>query len=192
MSLSSIIFKDPDEDLPLNERGEIYLAENLITGKCYVGQTRTLKVNGSGTQARWTKHVSEALRERKGCVYLENAIRKYGKDAWRVIILEYCPLSRMDEREVHYIAFYKTMAPTGYNLTTGGSGRLGGPWHSEETKRKMSEKRLANPHYARKVEIDGIVYDTVKRAAEAHEVTSGAIAYRIKHPDRFPGYRYID
>lgn len=52
--------------------GIIYVVENTINGKKYVGQTvQPLKV-------RWQRH---CRKEQSGCVALASAIAKYGADA---------------------------------------------------------------------------------------------------------------
>ena len=55
--------------------GIIYVVENTINGKKYVGQTvQPLKV-------RWQRH---CRKEQSGCVALASAIAKYGADAFKV------------------------------------------------------------------------------------------------------------
>lgn len=95
--------------------GYIYLIENLINHKYYVGQTnRTV-------EERFNEHI----RSKDEC-YLHRAIRKYGKDAFIVTTIEELfaknikELSnKLNEKEIYWINFYKTFE-NGYNMSLGG------------------------------------------------------------------------
>lgn len=65
---------------------------------------------------------------------------------------------------------------------TGDKNPFYGKTHSEETKKKMSEYRKANPLKAnsRKVNVEGTVYSSCTEAAEAIGVSRSLIAYRVK------------
>lgn len=91
-------------------KGIIYKITNKVNGKSYIGQTRyTLEF-------RWRQHL-----HKKDNTYFHNAIRKYGSDNFQLEVLEECPYSSLNEREIFYIAKYNTLKD-GYNLTLGGSG----------------------------------------------------------------------
>lgn len=91
-------------------KGIIYKITNKVNGKSYIGQTRyTLEF-------RWRQHI-----HKKDNTYFHNAIRKYGPDNFSLEILEECPYSNLNEREIFYIAKYNTFKD-GYNLTIGGDG----------------------------------------------------------------------
>jgi hypothetical protein len=78
-----------------------------------------------GFEGRFRDHISEAICNTKlGCRYLNNAIRLYGKDVFKVILLKTCPLEEMDKWEQHYISELNTLFPNGYNLTIGGKTML--------------------------------------------------------------------
>lgn len=108
--------------------GHIYLIERIgKKSKYYVGQAVSHRKNHGkyrlfGYEGRFRDHISEALcnTKKKQCWYLNNAIRRYGKDAFNVSLLETCALTDMDEREQYYIQEYNSLYPNGYNLTTGG------------------------------------------------------------------------
>jgi group I intron endonuclease len=111
----------------------IYIATCLPTGKQYVGQTiRTVA-------HRWNVHVRDARRGSK--TYLHHAIRKYGKDAFKVVAMEIpselANKENMDRAEKRFIVELGTRVPNGYNLTDGGEGVLGRTV-SAETRRKIS------------------------------------------------------
>lgn len=117
--------------LNLNEKhkvmGEIYRIQNIANGKCYVGQVVTHRLNKGkyrpfGYVGRFNDHVSEAMNntKKKQCTYLNNAIRKYGKDNFKVVFLRRCSLDQLDELEQQGIKIYGSLYPNGYNLTKGG------------------------------------------------------------------------
>jgi group I intron endonuclease len=89
------------------------------SGKRYVGQSR------GGMSARWREHVQEAASgaDRLLC----RAIRKYGADAFRHEVLEQCDTQAgAYAAERRWISQRGTLAPAGYNMTTGGDGCPGG------------------------------------------------------------------
>jgi hypothetical protein len=144
--------------------GHIYRIENILNNKCYIGQAVSHRINHGkyrpfGFEGRFKDHISEAIcnTKKKQCTYLNNAIRKYGKDVFRVILMKRCAVSLMDKYEQQYIEKFNTLYPNGYNLTKGGKTfykdvvinnrelntpkkRGGSKGHSEETKRKISEQ----------------------------------------------------
>lgn len=146
--------------------GEIYLITNEENNKCYVGQVKSHRLNKNkyrpfGYIGRFNDHISEAINntKEKQCTYLNNAIRKYGKEKFKVILLENCSVCDIDEREQYYITLKNTLFPNGYNLTKGGKsfysnivknnselnipkkrGRDFGYTHKKETIEKMKER----------------------------------------------------
>lgn len=159
-----------EEILELNEIdriiGQIYVIKCTKSNKKYVGQTRTHRKNKKkyrpfGYIGRYNDHIHEAFSTKKNsCWYLNNAIKKYGKECFSVELIEYCGIEKLDEREEQYIEQYGTLYPNGYNLTKGGKNRYNhniknkkiivndknitkrgrdfGYEHTEETKIKMS------------------------------------------------------
>lgn len=145
-------------------QGQIYIITNIITQKQYIGQARSHRKNHNryipvGFEGRFNDHISEAIcnTKRKQCWYLNNAIRKHGKDSFEVKLLEICPVNEMDVNEQKYIAEYNTLYPNGYNLTKGGkttesvrheftedvnpSGKHGGSsFRSQETRTRISQR----------------------------------------------------
>src|SRR5690606_1987937 len=144
-----------------------------LDDKKYIGQTVTHRMNKGkyrpfGYIGRFNDHISEALNntKKKQCTYLNNAIRKYGKDIFTVQLLHRCYTNELDILEKKYIAEYKSLYPIGYNLTIGGKcgtyllvdkslpinkpntkrGRNFGFTHTQETKNKM-KKRLKEINY---------------------------------------------
>jgi group I intron endonuclease len=108
--------------------GYIYLIENEINSKLYIGQARDPD-----------KRKREHLRGSSGCPYLKAAIGKYGKDNFDFVILENCSSQEeLNTREQLWIQELNTLAPAGYNLTLGGEGM---PSPSEKTRVKLSKSK---------------------------------------------------
>ncbi len=154
---------------PSGVRGVIYCVEHIATGKRYVGQTRTHRLNHGryrpfGAEGRFRDHISCATRNTKAdqCSALYNDIRLYGRDAFTWSQLELCDVASLDQREQHWIEEVGSAYPTGYNLTRGGRaggsiiahvgvttprnpvGKRGGCTHrSAETRAKMSSSTTA-------------------------------------------------
>lgn len=113
----------------MNKSG-IYCIENLVNGKKYIGQSVNI-------DARWAKHKSELNDNKHFNDYLQKSWNKYGQDNFNFYVLEFCNIEQLDEREIYYINFYKTLnRDKGYNLMSGGTfGRK----YSIESREKMSQ-----------------------------------------------------
>lgn len=109
--------------------GIIYLAECIVDGKCYTGQTKI------GLDKRRQEH--EWLASKGKGNYFQKALIKHGFDSfiWR----ELCDCYSKEEicgMETYYIIVYEThVSQKGYNLTWGGEHTE----HSLETRKKLSE-----------------------------------------------------
>lgn len=116
----------------------VYLITNTVNGKRYVGQTRLT------IQERWRAHVN-AAKFRPYCRLLAAAIRKYGAAAFRVEELGvYATQADLDQAEADAIKRLDSLAPSGYNLKTGG-GR--GAIH-DDTKARMRAAHVGRPKTA--------------------------------------------
>jgi group I intron endonuclease len=92
--------------------GIIYVLENKINSKKYVGQTRQT------FRRRWTHH----LDDRDCRMVITRAIKKYGPDNFQKHIY-HVPNELLDHFEIEMIKRLGTIAPRGYNLETGGNDR---------------------------------------------------------------------
>jgi group I intron endonuclease len=146
--------------------GYIYLIENKINGKKYIGQTIQKDIN-----QRWNKH-KQVNKSFIGTI-LYNAYNKYGISNFKFKLICICFDEDTNKFEEEYIKQYNTLYPTGYNMIEGGKNRkftpilkkilsekLKGDKHpnfgkhlSEETKKKLSEKNKGeNSHcYGKKL-----------------------------------------
>lgn len=143
----------------------IYKATNKINGKSYIGFD-------SNWPRRKRQHENSA--KRKDGYYFHKALNKYGMDNFEWTILkENATLE--DERLL--IVSHETYLK-GYNLTMGGEGILGMK-HSDDTKKKLSEKaklRKITPERletlrrnAQIMKERGHTEETKKRISESHK-----------------------
>jgi len=90
-----------------------------------------------GSTKRLDSHFSEAIKNNKDkeCRYLNNSIRKYGIDKFKVELIDICPMEKGDEIEAKYITQFNSVFPFGYNLKIGGTVFK----HCDESRRILSE-----------------------------------------------------
>lgn len=124
--------------------GYIYKITNKITNKCYIGETKK-----SNPELRWNEHKSK-IEKGIGCPALQDAVKKYGIENFKFEILIICFDDDRYKFEKEYIKKYNSIAPNGYNLTTGGEGGgFYGKKHSNETiekiKKTLKERYDNNP-----------------------------------------------
>jgi len=117
--------------------GDIYLITSP-SGKQYIGQCVKYLNSGKkhGYTRRWKAHVSEAKRRLNYCRILDNAIRKYSEENFKVELLWECSIDELNEFEKAFIKTYNTLSPHGYNLTSGGS-------HSIQSKETCMRKSIS-------------------------------------------------
>ena len=90
---------------------DIYIIRNDINDKVYIGQS-------ANTKQRFQSHCKPSA------VYLNNeliakAIQKYGKQHFWYEILEN-QIEDFNEKEKYYIQYFNSIAPNGYNISSGG------------------------------------------------------------------------
>ena len=133
----------------------IYKITNTINGKIYIGQTKQYYGKTKyGIHRRFQKHIYDATKnEGKGCPYLCNAIRKYGKENFVVELLEKTTEDLIDEKEEYYIKKYNsTNTNIGYNIALGGKGRKV-VFVSEEARYNISKSQNKNKEEKRETSI---------------------------------------
>ena len=113
-------------DDPAGVRGIIYCVEHTASGKKYVGQTRSHRLNHGryrpfGAEGRFRSHISEGTcnTKHKTGHLLGIEMRLHGADAFCVSTLEICDTSALDDREVSWIESLNTIYPNGFNLSPG-------------------------------------------------------------------------
>lgn len=101
------------------------------SGKKYIGQTI------QDVNMRWNQHKLNAKSDNRGCTILNNTINKHGdKMTYSILIL--CCREELDFYEQEFIRIYDTIAPNGYNITSGGTN---GYTISEDLKKQISETK---------------------------------------------------
>jgi len=119
---------------------EIYKITNNETGKIYVGQAISHILNHKryrpyGMEGRFKCHISEAYSTKPNqCYYLNNSIRKHGKDKFTLELITTCSVLDANAYETKYILEYNSIYPHGYNLKLGGSTFK----HSDESKLRVA------------------------------------------------------
>lgn len=113
--------------------GYIYLVTNNINQKKYVGQSICKDIN-----LRWNQH-----KRKDGKTlgkHLLNAYNKYGIENFSYSIICICFDEDCNKYEQEYIRKYNTLAPNGYNLTSGSQKSNPYPKKSTKEKRVLSEQ----------------------------------------------------
>lgn len=116
--------------------GYIYKILNLKNNKVYIGQTIE-----SNPMNRIKDHFANGtLKDPKNKNHkFYNAIRKYGKQNFKIeIICECYNQDDLNQTEIYFIVNYYESDKKGYNIRGGGSNGK----HSKSTKNKMKEKGL--------------------------------------------------
>lgn len=108
----------------------IYKVTNLINSKLYIGQTvQKLEV-------RWRSHQS------KGDA-LYHAIKKYGVSNFSIEQIDSSDnMEDLNNKEIKWIAEYKSLAPNGYNIREGGNS--GGKF-SEQGRENIRKSLISRP-----------------------------------------------
>ena len=107
--------------------GYVYLTTNLINGKKYIGSHKYDKLELDETYLGSGKTLTKA-------------IKKYGKNNFRCVILEYCETRDiLIERERFYIANYNAVESSDYYNIDDGRGNSHLYVTQESTKNKLSQ-----------------------------------------------------
>lgn len=125
--------------------GYIYVIQNKITQRIYIGQTSEQIV-----EKRWNSHIKELKRNVHGNDFLQNSWNKYGEESFIFFVIQKISEDNYDELikklnclEIIYISIFKAKYnENGFNIRDGGqNSKL-----DEITKRKISEKKKGKMH----------------------------------------------
>ena len=147
----------------------IYMLVCRVNGKRYIGQSKNIK-----------RRLNEHRRGKSYSTIIGKAIAKYGWDAFDKTVLEFCPVEKLDEKEIYYIAKLKPE----YNLAKGGEGPTGVSPSAEtrEMMRENTKKRWEDGELQKLIKkpiicLDtGKIFDSVKRAAVSVGIDPSAIS----------------
>ena len=173
-------------DTPTERYCEIYKIINTTTQKIYIGQAVSHILNHKryrpyGCEGRFRCHISEAFSTKKNqSHYLNNAIRKYGVNDFIVEVLECCTVENANDREIHYIHYFNSLFPNGYNLKNGGSVFT----HSDESKKRLS-RGVANYFKDKK-------YERFNKVSVIDDDIEMYIKPLNKYKKQYGWYVYID
>jgi hypothetical protein len=126
----------------------IYVIENLITNKKYIGFT------SGNLQTRFEAHIRDALNENTNQI-IHRSLRKYGKENFKIYAIyqskdkNHC----YEEMERYFIEEYNThhIDGNGYNMTYGGDGLYGYIWSDDQRKNKSISQIGENNHMYGKI-----------------------------------------
>ena len=152
-------------------KGSIYCSLDRTNGMMYIGKT-----SKDRPESRITDHKRADLDS-----YFHRAIRDHGIENFDFIWFHYKSIhpDNLDDMERYYIKKYNTMAPNGYNLTSGGEGGIlsaetkekisrshKGKAKSEDHKKKISEtlSGINHPNYGRT-----LPEETKRKISESHK-----------------------
>ena len=148
--------------------GYIYKITNSINGRVYIGQTRR------NVRTRWREHIYYSYHQAKHYhAILHAAIRKYGKEAFEVSIIEECENDRLNEREIYWIKQYNSIKE-GYNISRGGDG--GSSVDGEEIF-SLWQSGLCAKEIAKKLSLNG---STVTRCLYPYGISKKEILLRAQ------------
>lgn len=106
----------------------IYKITKIENGKSYIGKSNDI-------ERRFKEHQTKGKISR---IPVDEAIAKYGINAFTYEIIEKCSLNQLNEREQYWIKYYDTYH-NGYNETIG--GEIGNMQHGEtHTQAKLTEE----------------------------------------------------
>jgi len=114
----------------------IYKIVNKKNGKFYIGSSVDI-------ETRWNTHKSRLRNGKHHSSKLQRSWIKYGEDNFDFIVLEEMNSSTYQEildKEQNYLNILSPFEDAGYNLVKEVYGGLKGYKHTEETKKKISER----------------------------------------------------
>ncbi len=116
--------------------GYIYKVSNNFDEKVYIGLTTKAKAIERWYQHRYlARHLLDSDKS-----YLHKAMANHGVDNFIFEVIEEISDDKLSEREQYWIKYYNSIAPNGYNLTSGGEGTPGfSRQQSQEEREKKSQ-----------------------------------------------------
>jgi hypothetical protein len=152
----------------------IYKILNKINGKIYIGQT-------IGTlEHRMSQHKAN---NKKNSI-IGKAIQKYGWNNFDVEVIDEAEtIEELNNKEIYWIGYYKSLVPNGYNIEIGGKNAPNG----EEIRQKISiankgrfvGEKSSKSKKVYKFSLDGKLiceYGSVREASRQNNISNSQIA----------------
>lgn len=124
----------------------IYLIENLVNGKCYIGSSNNVEL-------RLRHHRKELRGNYHSNTYLQRAFNKYGENSFSFRLLKECDIKLLRQLEQKYIIQHLVyIRSIGYNLNqiaTGGPNKKYFNCRIKNCEDEYLAKGYCNKHYRR-------------------------------------------
>tara|TARA_B110000046_G_C12858206_1_gene340672 strand:+ start:90 stop:743 length:654 start_codon:yes stop_codon:yes gene_type:complete len=135
------------------------------SGKVYVGQTIR----------SFEKRMQEHNQKSSCCTLIKRAIDKYGDEMKYEIIEKNTPQEQLDEREIYWISHFNSLAPNGYNCTTGGGSKKELTQELKDNMRKgLNKSHIERNGYLGEVyEMGNLFYPRVRQHGKRIHVSYG-------------------
>ena len=123
---------------------EIYRITNKINQKVYIGQAISHRKNMNkytpkGMEGRFKEHIKEVkIHKKYHCNALNNAIKTYGVENFKIELLHRCSVSEANQLETDEIKNHSSLVPNGYNINTSCNSLL----PSDEIRTKISNGNI--------------------------------------------------
>lgn len=157
----------------------VYVVENKLNGKLYVGQTVQ-----QDPSRRWGSH--RGAKSGAGRAALKAAIQKYGEGNFSFSVIDAASSpEELDGKEIYWIHHLNSLAPGGYNLTDGGCSNHR---FSDEARSRMKASAIA------RAEREGSrrTPETARQKEERLRAVRKAQSERMKGVAPFAGQRHSD
>ena len=115
--------------------GYIYLINNNVNNKKYIGQTI------KSIEQRWKEHIHKMHLCNDRPLY--KAMEKYGLHNFTITLIEEVDEILLNEREKYWIQYYDSFNK-GYNATLGGEGTISFSYSDEEVINKYNELKTVH------------------------------------------------
>ena len=130
----------------------IYTITNIINNKIYVGKSKNIKY-------RFTEHLKCLENNKHHNIYLQNAFNKYGKEAFKLEILEECDITFIFSQENYWCNLLNT-----HNRSFGYNIRPTNPYNNCKISKESKIKMSVNKHFNAKVRGYYYTKETVEKA----------------------------
>ena len=162
----------------------IYMLTCKVNGKSYIGQSQNIA-------KRLRSHKSNKHKYHN--YIIKNAISKYGWENFDKTVLEFCPVEKLDEREIFWIAKYQPE----YNIKEGG-GRGNHSIQTREILRQSTKSQWQNTDIRKIFQKQiicietGEIFESVNSAAAKIGVNHSAISQVLNGKTKTSGGYHWD